>query len=161
MVSSPVEETYFLTFNLSKTNMKRHRLGWDDNLEPAAKEFAKVVKLAGEGKKIRGFATNVSNYNRFTADVRANYTEGSNSYDENHYTLSLAPFLEAEGLVSTTTTAVIYKLLTTHPHSRASSSWTRAGRNARVLGPSGASGATSPPPASVVRRAAPLATTRT
>ncbi|KAK0629462.1 glycoside hydrolase family 6 protein [Bombardia bombarda] len=43
-------------------------LGWDGNLPLAAKEFAKVVALAGAGKnKIRGFATNVSNYNPFNA----------------------------------------------------------------------------------------------
>ena len=85
-------------------------LGWNDNLPLAAKEFAVVVKRAGEliadgssgGKnqtaKIRGFATNVSNYNPFHAFVRENYTEWSNSWDESHYASSLAPFLEAEGL---------------------------------------------------------------
>jgi cellulose 1,4-beta-cellobiosidase len=73
-------------------------LGWDDNLEPAAKEFAKVVRMAGEGKKIRGFSTNVSNYNPFNMAVRENYTEYSHSWDESHYTQSLAPFLEKEGL---------------------------------------------------------------
>jgi cellulose 1,4-beta-cellobiosidase len=73
-------------------------LGWDQNLPLAAKEFAEVVKLAGEGKKIRGFVTNVSNYNPFNATVRENYTEWSNSWDESHYATSLAPFLETEGL---------------------------------------------------------------
>ncbi|CAI4220063.1 unnamed protein product [Parascedosporium putredinis] len=74
-------------------------LGWDDNLEPTAKQFAKVVRLAGEGtQRIRGFATNVSNYNPYNATVRENYTEWSNSWDENHYTQSLAAFLEIEGL---------------------------------------------------------------
>lgn len=73
-------------------------LGWDQNLPLAAKEFAEVVKLAGEGKKIRGFVTNVSNYNPFNAAVRENYTEWSNSWDESHYASSLAPHLEAEGL---------------------------------------------------------------
>ncbi|KAJ4302498.1 1,4-beta-D-glucan cellobiohydrolase cel6b [Collariella sp. IMI 366227] len=73
-------------------------LGWDGNLPLAAKEFAGVVKLAGEGKKIRGFAINVSNYNPFNAAVRENYTEWSNSWDESHYATSLAPHLEAEGL---------------------------------------------------------------
>lgn len=73
-------------------------LGWDQNLPLAAKEFAGVVKLAGEGKKVRGFVTNVSNYNPFNAAVRENYTEWSNSWDESHYASSLAPHLEAEGL---------------------------------------------------------------
>ncbi|KAK1756669.1 glycoside hydrolase family 6 protein [Echria macrotheca] len=86
-------------------------LGWNDNLPLAAKEFATVVSLSnnitafgakGPGpkktNKIRGFATNVSNYNPFNALVRENYTEWSNSWDESHYASSLAPFLEAEGL---------------------------------------------------------------
>jgi cellulose 1,4-beta-cellobiosidase len=73
-------------------------LGWDDNLPLAAKQFAEVVKMAGEGKKVRGFVTNVSNYNPFNAAVRENYTEWSNSWDESHYATSLTPHLEAEGL---------------------------------------------------------------
>jgi len=54
--------------------------------------------MAGKDKKIRGFATNVSNYNPFNATVRENYTEWSNSWDESNYATSLTPFLEAEGL---------------------------------------------------------------
>lgn len=38
-------------------------LGWPGNLEPAAKLFKQVLTMAGTGAKIRGFATNVSNYN--------------------------------------------------------------------------------------------------
>ncbi|WYZ46662.1 hypothetical protein EsH8_IX_000887 [Colletotrichum jinshuiense] len=75
-------------------------LGWNDNLAPSAKLFAKVVQKAGNDTKIRGFSTNVSNYNPFHANPRANYTEWSNSYDENNYALSLSPHLEAEGLPS-------------------------------------------------------------
>ncbi|KAK4140013.1 glycoside hydrolase [Dichotomopilus funicola] len=75
-------------------------LGWDDNLPLAAKEFATVFNLAGEGKKIRGFVTNVSNYNPFQATIRDNFTEWSHSWDESHYVTSLAPHLEAEGLPS-------------------------------------------------------------
>ncbi|KAK4121160.1 glycoside hydrolase family 6 protein [Parathielavia appendiculata] len=73
-------------------------LGWDGNLPLAAKEFATVLKMAGEGKKVRGFVTNVSNYNPFNAVVRENYTEWSNSWDESHFASSLAPHLKAEGL---------------------------------------------------------------
>ncbi|KAI0132694.1 glycoside hydrolase family 6 protein [Xylariales sp. AK1849] len=75
-------------------------LGWDDNLAPAAKIFAEVVKLAGNSTKIRGFSTNVSNYNPLNADPRENFTEYSNSWDESHYASSLAPHLEEEGLPS-------------------------------------------------------------
>ncbi|KAI1881310.1 hypothetical protein JX265_000136 [Neoarthrinium moseri] len=75
-------------------------LGWNDNLAPSAKVFAEVVQKSGNNTKIRGFATNVSNYNPFNAAQRENYTEYSNSWDESHYASSLAPHLEAEGLPS-------------------------------------------------------------
>lgn len=78
-------------------------LGWADNLPLAAAEFAKAVNRAKEisgnnATTVRGFSTNVSNYNPFNATVRENYTEWSPSWDESHYATSLAPFLEAEGL---------------------------------------------------------------
>jgi len=38
-------------------------LGWPGNLEPTAKLFKQVLTTAGPRAKIRGFATNVSNYN--------------------------------------------------------------------------------------------------
>lgn len=50
-------------------------LGWNDDLPLTAKEFATVVKIAVKKNKIRGFATNVSNYNPFNATVCENYTE--------------------------------------------------------------------------------------
>lgn len=43
-------------------------------------------------------STNVSNYNPFRADPRPPYTEYSNSWDEDHYALSLAPHLEEAGV---------------------------------------------------------------
>ncbi|KAK0672371.1 family 6 putative glycoside hydrolase [Cercophora samala] len=77
-------------------------LGWNDNLPLAADEFAEVLKRAdeasGKKNKIRGFATNVSNYNPLHAVVRENYTEWSNSWDESNYATSLAPHLEERGL---------------------------------------------------------------
>lgn len=76
-------------------------LGWADNLKPTAQIFAKVVAMAKKlnpAAKIRGYATNVSNYNPFNAKIRENYTEWSPSWDESHYASSLATFLEAEGL---------------------------------------------------------------
>ncbi|KAH7094519.1 1, 4-beta cellobiohydrolase [Paraphoma chrysanthemicola] len=78
-------------------------LGWADNLKPTAEIFSKVVKDAQKinpKAKIRGYSTNVSNYNPFNAKVRENYTEYSPSWDESHYASSLSPFLEAEGLPS-------------------------------------------------------------
>ncbi|RYP43126.1 hypothetical protein DL770_011832 [Monosporascus sp. CRB-9-2] len=73
-------------------------LGWDDNLAPTAEIFAKVVARAGNSTKIRGFSTNVSNYNPYSATVRENFTEWSNSWDEDHYAQSLTPHLEEAGL---------------------------------------------------------------
>ncbi|KAF3034060.1 1,4-beta-D-glucan cellobiohydrolase cel6b [Didymella heteroderae] len=78
-------------------------LGWADNLKPTADVFAKVLGLAKEREpkaKIRGFVTNVSNYNSFNAKVRENYTEYSPSWDESHYVSALAPYLEEQGLPS-------------------------------------------------------------
>jgi len=80
-------------------------LGWDDNLPLAAAEFGKVVKLAKNfaannltTPKIRGFSTDVSNFNPYVANPRANYTEYSNSFDEKHYAESLAPHLTNNSL---------------------------------------------------------------
>ncbi|KAH6902732.1 cellobiohydrolase [Coprinopsis sp. MPI-PUGE-AT-0042] len=75
-------------------------LGWNDNLAPSAKVFAEV--LAGAQKinknaKVRGLATNVSNYNQYVSAVRENFTEWNNSWDEWHYVHSLAPHLEEAG----------------------------------------------------------------
>ncbi|KAH8149395.1 uncharacterized protein LAJ45_06474 [Morchella importuna] len=76
-------------------------LGWDGNLEPSAKLFAEVLGMANSNStteaKVRGLATNVSNYNAYIAVPRENFTEWSNSWDESHYVNSLAPYLEAEG----------------------------------------------------------------
>ncbi|CZT11693.1 related to cellulose 1,4-beta-cellobiosidase II precursor [Rhynchosporium agropyri] len=76
-------------------------LGWDNNLPLAAAEFAKVLKLAQKkqaGSKIRGFSTDVSNFNPYVANPRANYTQFSHSYDEKSYAESLAPFLTNQSL---------------------------------------------------------------
>jgi len=73
-------------------------LGWDGNLPLAAELFAEVLGRAGANAKIRGFATNVSNYNAFHANPRENFTEWSNSWDESHYVNSLKPYLEANNL---------------------------------------------------------------
>ncbi|KAL2070163.1 hypothetical protein VTL71DRAFT_13189 [Oculimacula yallundae] len=76
-------------------------LGWADNLPLAAAEFAKVVALAQNftaGSTIRGFATDVSNFNPYVANPRANYTEWSPSFDEKNYAESLAPYLTNHSL---------------------------------------------------------------
>ncbi|KAH6663053.1 1, 4-beta cellobiohydrolase [Halenospora varia] len=89
-------------------------LGWSDNLPLAAKEFAKVVNLAATvlnttaipnprnisrpGPSIRGFATDVSNFNPYIGNPRANYTEWSPSWDELHYAQALEPYLTNNSL---------------------------------------------------------------
>ncbi|KAK4442957.1 glycoside hydrolase family 6 protein [Podospora aff. communis PSN243] len=77
-------------------------LGWDPNMPKAAAVFAEVLAIATKNgttkAKIRGFATNVSNYNAFDAVVRENYTEYSKSWDESHYCTSLSAYLEEAGL---------------------------------------------------------------
>jgi cellulose 1,4-beta-cellobiosidase len=76
-------------------------LGWADNLKPTAKVFARVVEMAKKinpAAKIRGYSTNVSNYNPFNAKVRENYTEYSPSWDESHYATSLGEAMAAEGM---------------------------------------------------------------
>lgn len=64
----------------------------------AAQQVGKIVKQAGGDTKIRGFVTNVSNYNPFQAEVREDYTEWSPSWDEDNFSQALTPFLEEEGL---------------------------------------------------------------
>ena len=76
-------------------------LGWADNLKPTAQIFARVVEAAKKinpAAKIRGYSTNVSNYNPFNAKVRENYTEWSPSWDESHYATSLGAAMAAEGM---------------------------------------------------------------
>ncbi|ROT38890.1 endoglucanase-6B [Sodiomyces alkalinus F11] len=75
-------------------------LGWADNLPLTAQQAGTIVRMAGNDTKIRGFVTNVSNYNPFQAEVREDYTEWNPSWDEDNYARSLAPFLEQEGLPS-------------------------------------------------------------
>ncbi|RAR07790.1 glycoside hydrolase family 6 protein [Stemphylium lycopersici] len=78
-------------------------LGWADNLPLTAEVFARVVSMAKKlnpAAKIRGYATNVSNYNPFNAKVRENYTEYSPSWDESHYATSLGEYMTAAGLPS-------------------------------------------------------------
>ena len=60
-----------------------------------AKNF---TRKGAPAPKIRGFSTDVSNFNPYIADPRANYTEYSNSYDEFNYAKSLAPYLANNSL---------------------------------------------------------------
>ncbi|KAK7431051.1 hypothetical protein QQZ08_002331 [Neonectria magnoliae] len=77
-------------------------VGWDDALEPAAKQLARILKRARDHSsnrtKIRGFSTNVSNFNPFNAEIPEPYTQGSRSSDESRFIEALVPYLEKQGL---------------------------------------------------------------
>lgn len=80
-------------------------LGWTDNLEPSAKLYKEVLTIANnstrKANKIRGFATNVSNYNGYnptTPDIIYGPGPDNTQWSELRYVTALAPFLEAEGL---------------------------------------------------------------
>jgi cellulose 1,4-beta-cellobiosidase len=68
-------------------------LGWPNNLQPAATLFAQVVGMANGGT-IRGFATNVANYNAFKATTPDPITAGSSTPDESSYIAALTPLLK-------------------------------------------------------------------
>jgi cellulose 1,4-beta-cellobiosidase len=72
-------------------------LGWDANIGPAAKFFAKVYKAAGSPRAVRGIVTNVSNYNPFSIATCSSITQGNKNCDEQRYINSFAPLLQAEG----------------------------------------------------------------
>ncbi|KAF8665661.1 hypothetical protein AX16_000114 [Volvariella volvacea WC 439] len=72
-------------------------LGWNDNLAPTATLFAEVLRNAGPGARVRGLATNVSNYNHYNSTNREPYTEWNNSWNEQLYAQQLAPHLVAAG----------------------------------------------------------------
>lgn len=67
----------------------------------AAKLFKQVLDGAGPNAKIRGFATNVSNYNGYnptTPDVIYGAGPDNPNWSELRYAKALTPYLEAEGL---------------------------------------------------------------
>ncbi|SPO03724.1 related to Endoglucanase-6B [Cephalotrichum gorgonifer] len=64
-------------------------LGSEEHIRSAAAQFADIVSKAGNGARIRGFSTNVSNYIPFS---------DSGSINESSYVSSLAPAVEAQGL---------------------------------------------------------------
>jgi cellulose 1,4-beta-cellobiosidase len=68
-------------------------LGWPSNLQPAATLFAQVLGMANGGT-IRGFSTNVANYNAFHATTPDPITQGSNTPDEESYIAALTPLLQ-------------------------------------------------------------------
>jgi len=72
-------------------------LGWDANIGPAAKLYAKVYKAAGSPRGVRGIVTNVSNYNPFSIATCSSITSPSVNCDEQRFINAFAPLLRAEG----------------------------------------------------------------
>ncbi|KAK3994418.1 family 6 putative glycoside hydrolase [Cladorrhinum sp. PSN332] len=73
-------------------------LGWQDNLAPTAAEVSTILQKAGTSARIRGYSSNVSNYNPFSTANPPPYTSGSPSADESRYATSLGNALRARGL---------------------------------------------------------------
>lgn len=72
-------------------------LGWDANITPAAKLYAKVYKAAGSPRGVRGIVTNVSNYNAWSVATCGSITSPSKNCDEKRFVEAFAPLLRAEG----------------------------------------------------------------
>ncbi|KAL1841084.1 hypothetical protein VTJ49DRAFT_7415 [Mycothermus thermophilus] len=75
-------------------------LGWPDNLGPTAEEVRTILQKAGSNARIRGFSSNVSNYNPYQTDNPPPFTAGSPSADESRYANSLGEAMRQRGLPS-------------------------------------------------------------
>ncbi|RYP40886.1 hypothetical protein DL767_001367 [Monosporascus sp. MG133] len=72
-------------------------LGWPANLPGAAEVYTGVYKRANQPKSLRGFATNVANYNGWSLSVAPEYTKPNPNYDEKRYINAFAPMLRDSG----------------------------------------------------------------
>ncbi|KAF9042211.1 1, 4-beta cellobiohydrolase [Panaeolus papilionaceus] len=91
-----------INFGYNALDIRKVILCWNDNLALSAALFAEVLKMAQAirpGAKVRGLATNVSNYNQFNAPVHENITESewNQAWDESRYINLLKPHLEERG----------------------------------------------------------------
>jgi cellulose 1,4-beta-cellobiosidase len=73
-------------------------LGWEGNRQKIAKIFKDVLTEAGGIEKIRGFATNVSNYNTVSAADGKKLGPANPCPDEGSYITKLTEALNAEGI---------------------------------------------------------------
>jgi cellulose 1,4-beta-cellobiosidase len=73
-------------------------LGWDGNRTKMARVFADVFALAGGEGNVRGFATNVSNYNSLDGREGTQIEPSDPCPDELSYTRALATSLGAAGI---------------------------------------------------------------
>ncbi len=74
-------------------------LGWEGNRQRIAKIFKDVLTQAGGVEKIRGFATNVSNYNTVSGADGKKLGAANPCSDEGTYVAKLTLALQAEGIV--------------------------------------------------------------
>lgn len=72
-------------------------LGWEANLAPAAKLFARIYTESGKPAALRGLVTNVSNYNGYNITTAPGYTQGNKNFNEKLYINALAPLLQQNG----------------------------------------------------------------
>jgi cellulose 1,4-beta-cellobiosidase len=73
-------------------------LGWDGNREAIAEIFAEVLQMAGGPDRIRGFATNVSNYNALDGDWGAELEVSNPCPNEYQYVQKLDETLRTKGI---------------------------------------------------------------
>lgn len=74
-------------------------LGWEGNRQRIAKIFKDILTQAGGVDKIRGFATNVSNYNTVSGGDGKKLGAANPCPDEGTYIAKLTDALKAEGIV--------------------------------------------------------------
>ena len=74
-------------------------LGWDGNRTKIAKIFKEVLSLAGGAEKIRGFSTNVSNFNTLSSAEGKRLGPSNPCPDELTYVRKLSLSLQREGIV--------------------------------------------------------------
>lgn len=72
-------------------------LGWDANITPAAQLYSDIYNQAGKPKAVRGLATNVANYNAWSASSCPSYTTPNKNCDEKKFVHAFAPLLKAKG----------------------------------------------------------------
>ncbi|KAH6902259.1 cellobiohydrolaseII [Coprinopsis sp. MPI-PUGE-AT-0042] len=76
-------------------------LGWEGSPADTAKVYKEVIdraKALNPNSKIRGFATNVSNYNPFNITTPEPYTEGNDNYSEFRYVNALGRAFSSFGI---------------------------------------------------------------
>src|SRR5690606_34145787 len=73
-------------------------LGWESNRRRTVELFKEVLALAGGADRIRGFATNVSNYNPLTGDDGKSLEATNPCPNELCYVQALADSLEQAGI---------------------------------------------------------------